>query len=220
MMNATKFLGGASVIQHLDLKISVLEIVGLAGASGSGKSTLLRCIQGLETLDEGSIDRPEHTGFMFQDFQLFPHMTVWENILYAPLHKRRTELKKEEYISNAHRLLYSLGILSQKDIYPHRLSGGQKQRAALARALIMNPKLLLCDEPTSGLDKSTTGSVAQIFKQVHEQGVTVLIASHDIDFLCDVCDRIIMMRQGKIVLDISPKEKGFYAESLYQFYKD
>ena len=212
--NATKSLRGACVLEDLNLHISSREIVGLAGASGSGKSTLLRCIQGLELLDKGTIERPDHTGFMFQDFQLFPHMTVWENVLYAPL---RT--KKSKALESAKELLYSLEILSQKDMYPHRLSGGQKQRAALARALMMNPELLLCDEPTSGLDPGTIRSVTHILKNVHEKGVALMIASHDLEFLGSICHRILMMRHGKIVLDISPQKEGFHENHLYEFYK-
>ncbi|PPE03514.1 ATP-binding cassette domain-containing protein [Holospora curviuscula] len=212
--NATKYFGNECVLHHLNLQISSIEIVGLAGSSGSGKSTLLRCIQGLEVLDEGVIKRPDHTGFMFQDFQLFPHMTVWENILYAPLRE-----KKPQCTENAQELLHSLEIFSQKHIYPQRLSGGQKQRVALARALMMDPQLLLCDEPTSGLDRGNIRSVVQILKRVHEKGVILLIASHDLDFLCNLCHRILMMRYGKIILDVSPQQEGFREEHLYEFYQ-
>ncbi|ETZ07578.1 arginine transport ATP-binding protein ArtM [Holospora obtusa F1] len=219
IVNATKCFGEACILQSLNLKISDPEIVGLAGTSGSGKSTLLRCIQGIELLNEGTIQRPVNTGFMFQDFQLFPHMTVWENVTYAPLRQANNQSEIKECLKSAQELLQSLGILSQKNVYPHRLSGGQKQRAALARALIMHPKLLLCDEPTSGLDRSTTKSVIQILKQVHEKGVALLIASHDLHFLCTLSHRIVMMRHGSIVLDVSTQESGFHESSLYQFYK-
>lgn len=216
LRDAQKKFKNVPILKHLNLHIDAGQIVGLAGASGSGKSTLLRCIQGLETLDHGEIVRPVHIGFMFQDFQLFPHMTVIDNLIYAPLHQKkdRTVCLKE-----AEHLLASLELLQHRNTYPGQLSGGQKQRAALARALMMHPDLLLCDEPTSGLDRGSIGNVIQILKRIHARGVTLFIASHDVDFLCDLCHRIIMMRQGTIVFDVSVEEIKADKTTLYQFYE-
>ena len=205
------------ILDHLNLQIHAGQIVGLAGASGSGKSTLLRCVQGLESVDHGTIRRPSHVGFMFQDFQLFPHMTVLQNLLYA-LKYHKTE-EESSIVQQAEALLKSLDVFGQKMAYPRQLSGGQKQRVALARALMMHPELLLCDEPTSGLDRASIQNVTQILKRIHEKGVTLLIASHDLEFLCGLCHRIIMMRHGKIVLDAPPEEIQGDKEKFYRLYE-
>ena len=216
LINIEKNFVATRVLDHLNLHIHAGQIVGLAGASGSGKSTLLRCVQGLESVDHGIIRRPDHVGFMFQDFQLFPHMTVLENLLYAPMHHGA---EGEAYIvSQAELLLDSLEILGQKMMYPRQLSGGQKQRVALARALMMHPELLLCDEPTSGLDRGSIQNVTHILKRIHEKGVTLLIASHDLEFLCGLCHRIIMMRHGKIVFDAPPEDIQGDKEKFYRLY--
>jgi len=195
-----KTFGNQMVLNHITLSLKTSGIIGLAGPSGSGKSTLLRCIQKLETLDTGNIKCDVKTGFMFQDFQLFPHMTVLENLLYAPKMRNRTE----NHTVCAKKLLHELGILSKANSYPHQLSGGQKQRVALARSLMMHPDLLLCDEPTSGLDVATTLSVLDLLKSVRDMGVAMIIASHDLDFLTKIADRIVMLKEGSIIVDISP----------------
>ena len=217
LINIEKNFGARRVLDNLNLQIQAGQIVGLAGASGSGKSTLLRCVQGLESIDQGTIRRPDHVGFMFQDFQLFPHMTVLENLLYAPNHHATED--KAHVLYQAETLLSSLDILGHKIFYPRQLSGGQKQRVALARALMMHPKLLLCDEPTSGLDRGSIQNVTQILKTVHEKGVTLLIASHDLEFLSGLCHRIVMMRLGKIVFDAPPEDIQCDRENFYRLYE-
>jgi polar amino acid transport system ATP-binding protein len=199
--NLSKMFGDISILDQIDLEIKKASIVGLAGPSGSGKSTLLRLIQKLEIPDSGTIQCNARTGFMFQDFQLFPHMTVLENITYAPkLHK-----KDHHYLQRANTILENLGITSKAHEYPKNLSGGEKQRAALARSLMMHPDILLCDEPTSGLDIATTSDVVSLLESVRNMGVTMLIASHDLDFLIKISDRIILLKKGKIAVDINPK---------------
>lgn len=213
----SKVFGDTVVLDNLDLEVSKASIVGLAGPSGGAKSTLLRLLQNLEKPDAGTIHCGARTGFMFQDFQLFPHMTVLENILYAP----RSHGRGEKHLGRAPILLDNLGLTAKAGEYPRRLSGGQKQRVALARSLMMEPEILLCDEPTSGLDVATTSDVVQLLKSVRDMGVTMLIASHDLDFLTRVADRIVLLKNGKIAVDIIPSDLGDpvgYLESFYQEY--
>lgn len=198
--NLNKSYAGLDLFKDFSLEIKDLSIVGLTGPSGSGKSTLLRCIQNLESIDSGKITFHGKVGFIFQDFQLFPHMTVLENIIYAPikvLKQSSLGAKKEAII-----LLQQLGLEEQQHKYPAALSGGQKQRVAVARSLIMKPELLLCDEPTSGLDIGAIAGFKQLLQQVHNMGVTMLIASHDIHFLTQIASRILILKQGTIVNDL------------------
>ncbi len=206
------------VLNEVSFKIDQGAIIGLAGSSGSGKSTLLRCIQRLEQADSGDILYSGHCGFMFQDFQLFPHMTVLENLTYAPI---KTSLySKDKAQEKTHALLKQLGMKDKASFFPGSLSGGQKQRAALARSLMMQPDLLLCDEPTSGLDVATIQEVTQLLGTVHQMGVTIIIASHDLDFLTQIAHRIILLRKGKIVADINPAELPNPIHYLKAFYKE
>ncbi len=185
------------VINGITLEVKKNEILGLAGSSGSGKTTLLRCIQKLENIDSGSIECNEETVFMFQDFQLFPHMNVMQNLLYAPL------LNNIEGAENsAMSFLKKLNIEDKAKFYPSQLSGGQKQRVALARSLMMHPSLLLCDEPTSGLDVATINDVVTLLVSVKNMGVTMIIASHNLDFLLQISDRIVLIKDGTIAIDI------------------
>ena len=185
------------VINGMTLEVKKNEILGLAGSSGSGKTTLLRCIQKLENIDSGSIECNEETVFMFQDFQLFPHMNVMQNLLYAPL-LNNIEGAENSAIS----LLKKLNIEDKAKFYPSQLSGGQKQRVALARSLMMHPSLLLCDEPTSGLDVATINDVVTLLVSVKNMGVTMIIASHNLDFLLQISDRIVLIKDGTIAIDI------------------
>lgn len=214
IVNASKILRGQTILKDISLDIAQGSVVGLAGPSGSGKSTLLRCIQGLEKIDAGQLTCQGTTGFLFQDFQLFPHMSVLDNITYAPIHVLHESDAKE----NARHLLKQLNLEQFSDVLPNQLSGGQKQRVALARTLAMHPDMLLCDEPTSGLDILSIQDVVQVLQKVKKMGVTLLIASHDLEFLSSVADRIVILKAGQLVADLMPKAwekdlntlKGYY----------
>jgi polar amino acid transport system ATP-binding protein len=199
----------------VDLSIVGNSIVGLAGPSGGGKSTLLRCIQGLEKPDSGTILCQGKVGFMFQDFQLFPHMTVLQNLLYAPRLKDKSVAPRQR----AEELLTHLKIASKADSFPDRLSGGQKQRVALARCLMTNPNVLLCDEPTSGLDVVTTSDIVSLLQTVRVMGVTMVLASHDLDFLTQISDRIIFLKGGRILLDQDRRQQTDSLDSLHALYR-
>jgi len=212
--NLCKKFGLIEVLHTISLNIENESIVGLAGPSGGGKSTLLRCIQRLESPNSGSISFKGKSGFMFQDFQLFPHMTVLENLTYAP----RINNKTLDHAAHAIRLLTTLGIANKAHSFPHQLSGGQKQRVALARSLMMHPTLLLCDEPTSGLDVATIDDVVELLNFVRKMGVTMVIASHDLDFLTRIADRIILLKGGAIVVDVQPKDLTNPIQHLKAYY--
>ena len=202
IQSACKFFGSTAILDQVTLSIPSRSIVGLAGPSGSGKSTLLQCIQGLQTIDSGRITRKGTPGYMFQDFQLFPHMSVLDNLIYAPKLKHPTQ----DLSCKALSLLTNLGIGGKAHDFPHELSGGQKQRVALARSLMMDPQILLCDEPTSGLDVATTLDIVALLRSVQERGVTMVIASHDLDFLIQIADRIVLLKKGLLVENINPKD--------------
>lgn len=198
--HACKDFKATSVLNNVCFTVETNSIVGLAGASGSGKSTLLRCIQGLKQLSSGQIHFSGKSGFMFQDFQLFPHMTVLQNLIYAP----SRHCKTVNHLEKAFQLLQTLSIKKKAFDYPHQLSGGQKQRVALARSLMINPELLLCDEPTSGLDFATIKEVSNVLMRVKGMRVMMIIASHDLDFLSQIADRLIVLNKGTLVADIIP----------------
>ncbi|APS00359.1 amino acid ABC transporter ATP-binding protein [Pajaroellobacter abortibovis] len=214
--NALKDFHGHRVLEGVSLEVQPNRIVGLAGPSGGGKSTLLRCIQGLDTLDAGQIICSGRPGFIFQDFQLFPHMTVLANVTYALEKVGRNANARELGLS----LLKQLGLREKTDRFPHQLSGGQKQRVALARTLAIHPDLLLCDEPTSGLDVSSIQDVIDLLRSVHKMGVTMLIASHDLDFLTQMSDRLLVLKKGKIVADLIPSEFSDQREYLKSLYRE
>jgi polar amino acid transport system ATP-binding protein len=210
----SKSFGEKVIIKNVSLEIQKGEIVGLAGHSGSGKSTLLRCIQGIEKQTLGTIDLLGRVTFMFQDFQLFPHFSVLKNLIYAPsLHD-----KNIDHSIKARELLDKLGIKDKESEYPEKLSGGQKQRVAFARCLMMNPDILLCDEPTSGLDIVSTKDIISLIKSVKEMGVTMIIASHNLDFLTEISDRIIVLKNGEIQETADPREIKDPVEYLKSFY--
>ncbi len=212
--NASKNFGVTAVLNKINLTLAEHQILGLAGPSGSGKSTLLRCIQQLEHLSSGSIEVNGQSGFMFQDFQLFPHMTVLNNLTYAPqLRDKQQKKTKSELTSSLEKIqdqalsmLETLGIKNKASCFPHQLSGGQKQRVALARSLMMSPSLLLCDEPTSGLDTVITEEISALLKSVQAMGVAMVIASHDLAFLTQVADRLVVLNGGNLIADIKPTE--------------
>lgn len=214
LTNVSKYYGQAPILNAIQLQIEKCTIVGLAGPSGSGKSTLLRCIQKLEKIESGTIEYSGTSGFMFQDFQLFPHMTVLENLTYAP----KLKFQHQQHEEKALDLLHTLGIKDKALHFPVQLSGGQKQRVALARCLMMKPNVLLCDEPTSGLDVATIEDVVQLLKSVHEMGVTMIIASHDLEFLSRLAHRIIIIKNGTLVQDIDASRSNFTLDELKALY--
>jgi polar amino acid transport system ATP-binding protein len=194
---ASKQFNQSFILNKIDFSWQHENIIGLTGPSGGGKSTLLRCIQGLEKVDSGTIKIHGTCGFMFQDFQLFPHMTVLDNLIYAP-----TLHKKADVLSKAERLLEKLGLTDKHKAYPEQLSGGQKQRVALARSLMMEPDVLLCDEPTSGLDAQSTQEVLSLLRTVSVMGIKLLIASHNLEFLHQIAERFLIIRQGVLTADL------------------
>lgn len=212
--NGVKRFSSVPILNDVSLSIQKGEIVGLAGPSGSGKSTLLRCLQGLETLDSGTVARSGSSGFMFQDFQLFPHLPVLDNLTYAPICVLKDVAAREKALA----LLTQLGMEGKAAQFPAELSGGQKQRVALARSLMMAPDVLLCDEPTSGLDVATIEDVVDLLKSVHVRGITLVIASHDLDFLTHIATRIVVLNHGQIVAEIDPRTHPDPIHHLKTFY--
>ena len=194
---ATKYYGQTQVFSDICFEISHQEILGIAGPSGSGKSTLLHCIQQLEPLTKGAVTMTGNSVLMLQDFQLFPHMTVMENVIYA----LRLQDKTVNHQPKAEALLDKLKIRYQAQHYPHQLSGGQKQRVALARCLMMKPSWLICDEPTSGLDVGMVDEVLSVLRSVQEMGVGMVIASHDLNFLLALAERVVVLKDGRKVMD-------------------
>jgi len=204
--------GAAAALQGLSLDIEEGELVVVFGPSGSGKSTLLRCVNGLEPIDGGSIrmegvkisgqrQDPRRlstiVGMVFQQFNLFPHITVLQNLILAPLKVRR--LPRQDAIALARRLLDRVGIGDKADAYPDTLSGGQQQRAAIARALCMEPKIMLFDEPTSALDPEMIKEVLDVICDLARDGMTMFVVTHEMGFAREVADRVIFMDQGQIL---------------------
>ncbi|HDX9579972.1 TPA: amino acid ABC transporter ATP-binding protein [Bacillus pseudomycoides] len=219
VQNLTKSFGSLNVLKNVNLHVHEKEVVVLIGASGSGKSTLLRCLNFLEVYDNGEVSiqgeqiQPKNTslnkirenvGMFFQHFNLFPHMTSLENIIEAPIHVKK--LDKIKATSIAYELLEKVGLKDKADVTPDLLSGGQKQRIAIARALAMNPKIMLFDEPTSALDPELVGEVLQVMKDLANEGMTMIIVTHEMGFAREVADRIIFMDDGQIVEDATPEQ--------------
>ncbi len=215
-----KSFGKHEVLQGVDLTVYEGEVLCIIGPSGGGKSTLLRClnaleeatagkvvIDGYEITDKKSIDINkvrQNIGMVFQQFNLFPHKTVKENIMLAPVDCKL--LTKEEAEAKAIELLQRVGLEEKKDAYPRQLSGGQQQRVAIARALAMNPDIMLFDEPTSALDPEMVGEVLNVMKELAEQGMTMVIVTHEMGFAREVADRVIMVADGVIAEEATPEE--------------
>lgn len=216
--NLKKSFGTLEVLKGISFSLKKGEVLCLIGASGSGKSTVLRCLNYLETPDSGEIyfkgkktskDQPlsllrAQMGMVFQHFNLFPHMTVLQNLTVAPL--SLSHQSKKDIQLQGLELLDKVGLSDKKNEYPNRLSGGQKQRVAIARALNMNPDLLLFDEPTSALDPETVESVLEVMKKLAEEGRTMIIVTHEIEFARAVADRIGFVHNG-VILEISSAQK-------------
>jgi ABC-type polar amino acid transport system ATPase subunit len=215
--NVHKSFKQLEVLKGINLQVYPGEVVALIGSSGSGKSTLLRCLNGLENLSSGliSIDGTElnysprsiqqirrEVGMVFQQFNLFPHLTVLQNIIEAPI--QALKKPKAEAVEHALALLERVGLKDKKDVYPRKLSGGQQQRVAIARAMAMNPKIMLFDEPTSALDPELVSEVLNVMKGLAEEGMTMLIVTHEMKFAREVADRVIYMCYGVIEEQGSP----------------
>mgnify|MGYP006285342885 CR=1 FL=1 len=208
----TKKFGSFLALKDVSLQVARREVVVIIGPSGSGKSTLLRCLNGLEEIDQGSIvidnipldnnkkNRLQirtEVGMVFQGFNLFPHINVQENINLAQQKVRKKSRKESTKTTLA--LLKKVGMLEKLKAYPGQLSGGQQQRVAIARALAMQPKVMMFDEATSALDPEMIGEVLQVMRELAEEGMTMLVVSHEMGFAREVGHEIIFMEQGEIV---------------------
>jgi len=213
-----KSFGNLEVLKGIDFDVRPQELVFIIGPSGSGKSTLLRCFNLLETPTEGSIIvdnvdmQSESTninqirrsiGMVFQQFNLYPHLTVLGNITLALRKVSRKNRRLADEI--AIKMLAQVGLLDKVDHFPSELSGGQQQRVAIARAMALQPKIMLFDEPTSALDPELVGSVLQVIKQLREQGMTMVVVSHEMRFARDAADRIVFIDEGKIIEEGTPE---------------
>ena len=228
MKNIRKDFGKLTILHGVDMTLEKGEVISIIGPSGAGKSTLLRCLNHLETIQGGSIavdgeflaedkdgkvtyaseDRTKEIlakmGMVFQSFNLFPHMTVLDNIMAAPIYVKG--MKREEIQPIAEDLLSKVGLLNKKDMYPGSLSGGQKQRVAIARALCMEPEIMLFDEPTSALDPEIVGEVLDVMKRLAQEGMTMVVVTHEMAFAKEVSDRVVFMDRGVILEQGSPRE--------------
>ncbi len=224
-----KRFGALTVLNGVDLAVKRGQVVVIIGPSGSGKTTLLRCLNHLEKIDSGRIyiedelmgyrevdgrlveDKEANiariraqVGFVFQRFNLFPHKTALENVMEAPVHvlHRHSREVREQALD----LLVKVGLAEKADVYPHKLSGGQQQRVAIARALAMNPKLMLFDEATSALDPELVGEVLKVMRQLAEEGMTMVVVTHEMGFARDVADHVIFMDKAQIVEQGPPRQ--------------
>lgn len=217
--NLKKSFGKLEVLKDISMDVTKGEVVVLIGPSGSGKSTFLRCLNQLETATDGQIivdgqdvtDKHtdinklrENIGMVFQHFNLFPHKTVLENIMLAPVELKK--MTKAEARETGLKLLKRVGMADKSDAYPSQISGGQKQRVAIARALAMNPDVMLFDEPTSALDPEMVGEVLTVMKELAEEGMTMIVVTHEIGFAREVANRVVFMDGGFIVEQGTPDE--------------
>ena len=217
-----KRYGTNEVLKGIDLDVKRGEVIAIIGKSGSGKSTLLRCVNGLEVFQEGSLEvdgRPlkhgdaramrelrQHVGMIFQNFNLFPHLTVGRNVMLAPTLVKKPNGSEAE--AQARQLLARVGLAEKFDAWPDQLSGGQQQRVAIARALAMQPTVMLCDEITSALDPELVGEVLRVVESLADEGMTLLMVTHEMNFARKVSDRVVFMHAGRIH-EIGPPEQLF-----------
>ncbi|MEK0152120.1 amino acid ABC transporter ATP-binding protein [Tetragenococcus halophilus] len=217
--NLVKKFGDNTVLNDITTSIKEGEVICVIGPSGSGKSTFLRCLNRLEEATSGQIiidgehltDKKtdinqirQHIGMVFQHFNLFPHLSILENITLAPLDVKGKNKKETE--ERADELLQTVGLSDKKNVYPESLSGGQKQRVAIARALAMNPDIMLFDEPTSALDPEMVGDVLKVMKKLADQGMTMIIVTHEMGFAKEVANRIMFIDDGYFLEDGKPDE--------------
>jgi polar amino acid transport system ATP-binding protein len=226
-----KSFGRLEVLKGISLEVQPAEVVCILGPSGSGKSTFLRCINHLEQVNAGRLyvdgdligyrekkrgdklyempprdaaKQRRNIGMVFQHFNLFPHRTALENITEAPIHVKG--VKRGDAVERARDLLNQVGLSEKSDAYPAQLSGGQQQRVAIARALAMNPKLMLFDEPTSALDPELVGEVLAVMKKLAEEGMTMVVVTHEMGFAREVANQLVFMDGGVVVESGPPRE--------------
>ncbi len=207
-----KRFGSNEVLKGITAAVSRSEVVCIIGPSGSGKSTILRCINGLESYEAGDVlvegarvERQaasivgirEQVSMVFQRFNLFPHRTALENVIEGPIYVKQEP--RRDAIARGHELLAKVGLADKADSFPGQLSGGQQQRVAIARALAMRPKAILFDEPTSALDPELVGDVLSVMRKLAEDGMTMLVVTHEMGFARDVADRVLFIDGGVIV---------------------
>jgi len=216
-----KKFGDLEVLKGISTTIKPQEVVSIIGPSGSGKSTFLRCLNLLEDVTAGDVliegvsltdkntninDLRSEVGMVFQQFNLFPHMTVMENITLAP--SMVSGVSKNDAVAFGRQLLEKVGLADKENVYPDTLSGGQMQRVAIARALAMKPKIMLFDEPTSALDPELVEEVLLVMKELAEEGMTMVVVTHEMGFARDVCDRVLFFDEG-IIMEEGEPEKIF-----------
>jgi polar amino acid transport system ATP-binding protein len=217
-----KRFGTNEVLKGIDLTVQPGEVIAIIGKSGSGKSTLLRCVNGLEQFQEGSLQVKgqaleygnaaamralrQHVGMIFQGFNLFPHLSVGRNVMLAPTLVKATSAADAE--AQARKLLDRVGLAEKFDAWPDQLSGGQQQRVAIARALAMQPGVLLCDEITSALDPELVGEVLRVVESLADEGMTLMMVTHEMNFARKVGDRVVFMHAGRIH-EMGPPEQLF-----------
>jgi len=217
--NVTKHFGESMVLNGISLNIDAGEVVVVVGPSGSGKSTFLRCINVLETINDGDLlvdglsvkgdaaqvrEIRREAGMVFQQFNLFPQMTALENVMFGPVHTRGQGRDEARELAKA--LLNKVGLGERMNHYPAELSGGQQQRVAIARALAIKPKLMLFDEPTSALDPGLRHEVLKVMRDLAEEGMTMVVVTHEMEFARKVGSRLIFIDAGKIAHDGPPAE--------------
>ncbi|MEP9373666.1 amino acid ABC transporter ATP-binding protein [Mesorhizobium sp. KR1-2] len=217
--NVNKWFGELHVLKDVTLSVAPREVVVVCGPSGSGKSTLIRCINGLEATKDGDLvvdgqrlgDRATdmtrlrtEVGFVFQQFNLYPHKTALENVTLAPIYVRG--IRRAEAEEAGRELLAKVGLSDKFDAYPAQLSGGQQQRVAIARSLCMRPKIMLFDEPTSALDPEMISEVLDVMVAVAEEGMTMMVVTHEMGFARKVAQRVVFMDAGAIVESGTPED--------------
>ena len=214
--NVTKYYGDDLVFSNVNLKIKKGDVIALTGKSGCGKSTLLKCINRLEHINDGKIkfkginiseismvQLRQKIGMVFQDYNLFEHLTVLDNLIIGLIKIKKHS--QDESIHEALDMLKKLDLIDKKDNYPNELSGGQKQRVAIARTLLMKPDIILLDEPTSALDKEMKDSVLNLIKKIVEEDMTLIIVSHEEEFIKKVSDTIYNLNNNKLKIQVEKK---------------
>ena len=219
--NVSKHYGSFQVLTDCSAEVTKGEVIVICGPSGSGKSTLIKCVNGLEPFQQGdivvndiSVGDPKtnlsklraHVGMVFQNFELFPQMTITDNLCIAQI--KVLGRSREEAVERGRKLLDRVGLIEQADKFPGQLSGGQQQRVAIARALCMDPICMLFDEPTSALGPEMVNEVLDVMVGLAQEGMTMMVVTHEMGFARNVADRVIFMDQGRIVED-APKEDFF-----------